>query len=155
VNLLILSLADVDGDFRPLWDYFAVTGMFGLVRPLLLIYIALRFNLFDINNPSIRGKIRIIALLLVTVWTSSFFEIIQAFIPLPQLLSAALIGVVLAFAIGWEEKIFDGLASGGETQMLLSDDDFFEKDDLFRSVMIVLGAVIFYLCLGFIAGGEA
>ena len=154
LNLLILSLADSDGDFRSLWDYFAVIGMFGLVRPLILIYVALRFNLFDINNPQIRGKVRIIALLLVTVWTSSFFEIIQAFIPLPQLLSAALIGVVLAFAIGWEEKIFEGLASGGKKQMLLSEDDYFEKDDLFRSVMIIFGAVILYLCLGFISGSE-
>ena len=108
LNMLVQLILE-DGEFQELWDYFVIEGSFGLLRPLIVIMIALRFNLFELSNEHIRERVRILALLIITVWASGLFEIVQAFVPMPQLLSAALIGVALAFAIGWEDRVFEGL----------------------------------------------
>ena len=153
VNLMVLKIADNESDFRQVWDFFALVGMFGLIRPILIIYIALRFNLFDMTNPKIRGRIRIIALLLATVWTSSLFEIAQAFLPMPQLISAAMIGVMLAFVIGWEDTIFESLSSGSEDIKLALVEDLFVEEDLFRLAMSTVCIATFAIIIGITLGG--
>jgi len=153
VNLVVIKVAENGSDFRQVWDFFALIGMFGLIRPILIIYIALRFNLFDMSNPKIRGRIRIIALLLATVWTSSLFEIVQAFLPMPQLISAAMIGVMLAFVIGWEDTIFETLSSGSEEVRLCLVDDLFVEEDLFRLTMSTVCIVVITAIIGLALGG--
>lgn len=153
INLMILKVSDNGSDFRQVWDFFALVGMFGLIRPILIIYIALRFNLFDMSNPKLRGRIRIIALLLATVWTSSLFEIVQAFLPVPQLISAAMIGVMLAFVIGWEDTIFESLSSGSEEIKLVLVEDLFIEEDLFRLAMSTVCIAIFAAMIGMALGG--
>ena len=153
INLIVIKVAENGSDFRQVWDFFALIGMFGLIRPILIIYIALRFNLFDMTNPKIRGRIRIIALLLATVWTSSLFEIVQAFLPMPQLISAAMIGVMLAFVIGWEDTIFEKLSSGSEEVRLCLVDDLFVEEDLFRVTMSTLCLVVITTIIGLALGG--
>ncbi len=153
VNLVVIKVAENGSDFRQVWDFFALIGMFGLIRPILIIYIALRFNLFDMTNPKIRGRIRIIALLLATVWTSSLFEIVQAFLPMPQLISAAMIGVMLAFVIGWEDTIFEKLSSGSEEVRLCLVDDLFVEEDLFRVTMSTVCLVVITTIIGLALGG--
>ena len=37
-------------------------------------------------------------------------EMLQEIMPIPQVFSAIILGIALAFAIGWEERIFDWLA---------------------------------------------
>jgi len=153
INLVVIKVAENGSDFRQVWDFFALIGMFGLIRPILIIYIALRFNLFDMTNPKIRGRIRIIALLLATVWTSSLFEIVQAFLPMPQLISAAMIGVMLAFVIGWEDTIFEKLSSGSEEVRLCLVDDLFVEEDLFRVTMSTVCLVVITTIIGLALGG--
>jgi len=153
VNLMVIKVSENGSEFRQVWDFFALIGMFGLIRPILIIYIALRFNLFDMSNPQIRGRIRIIALLLATVWTSSLFEIIQAFLPMPQLISAAMIGVMLAFVIGWEDTIFETLSSGSEEVSLYLVDDIFVEEDLFRLTMSTVCIVVITIIIGLALGG--
>ena len=153
LNLIIIKISESGSEFRQVWDFFALIGMFGLIRPILIIYIALRFNLFDMNNPKIRSRIRIIALLLATVWTSSLFEIIQAFLPMPQLISAAMIGVMLAFVIGWEDTIFENLSSGSEEVRLHLVDDLYVEEDLFRLAMSTICMVVITTLIGLALGG--
>jgi len=153
VNLIVIKVAETGSEFRQVWDFFALIGMFGLIRPILIIYIALRFNLFDMSNPKIRGRIRIIALLLATVWTSSLFEIVQAFLPMPQLISAAMIGVMLAFVIGWEDAIFERLSSGSDEVRLRLVDDLFVEEDLFRLAMSTVCLVVITTIIGLALGG--
>jgi len=153
INLIVIKVAENGSEFRQVWDFFALIGMFGLIRPILIIYIALRFNLFDMTNPKIRGRIRIIALLLATVWTSSLFEIVQAFLPMPQLISAAMIGVMLAFVIGWEDTIFEKLSSGSEEVRLCLVDDLFVEEDLFRVTMSTVCLVVITTIIGLALGG--
>jgi len=92
-------------------------------------------------------------LLIITVWASGFFEIIQAFIPLPQLLSAALIGALLAFAIGWEEKLFDNLLSGSGEKMLPVTEDFYDEDDPYLLVMVTGGFLVLCVVFAFLSYG--
>jgi len=153
INLIIYILVPEDGEFKELWEYFVITGSFGLIRPLLLIIVALRFNLFDLTDSTIRGRTRIIALLIITVWASGFFEIFQAFIPMPQLLSAALIGVFLAFAIGWEDRIFENLAESADEKLLPAEDGFFTDDDPYRLMMLTIALTVLVTGLGVMAGG--
>ena len=153
INLAAQYMSSETGEFRELWDYFVVTGIFGLVRPLLLILLVLRFNLIDLTDVSIRGRIRVLSLLIITVWASGFFEIIQAFIPLPQLLSAALIGALLAFAIGWEEKLFDNLLSGSGEKMLPVTEDFYDEDDPYLLVMVTGGFLVLCVVFAFLSYG--
>ena len=65
----------------------------------------------------------------------------------PQLLSAALIGVALAFAIGWEDRVFEGLMESSDA------------NDVFGTVMVKLVMMTvanFSVCLAFVgAGGVA
>tara|TARA_B100000767_G_scaffold2777_1_gene2687 strand:- start:728 stop:2002 length:1275 start_codon:yes stop_codon:yes gene_type:complete len=153
VNLVVIKISPNGTQFRQVWDFFALVGMFGLIRPILIIYIALRFNLFDMSNPKTRGRIRIIALLIATVWTSSLFEIVQAFLPMPQLISAAMIGVMLAFVIGWEDTIFENLSSGSDEVKLYLADDLFVEEDLFRLTMSTICIVVITTLIGLALGG--
>ncbi|MDE0556915.1 MAG: hypothetical protein OSB30_00400 [Candidatus Poseidoniaceae archaeon] len=153
-NYLVQLLVPVDGEFASLWNYFVVTGTFGLIRPLILIIVALRFNLFDLTNEKVRKRTRVIALLIITVWASAFFEIIQAFIPMPQLLSAALIGVFLAFAIGWEDRIFENLADRADEKILPVSEGYFEDEDPYRLMMLTFAVVVLTFGLGILVGGN-
>jgi hypothetical protein len=136
--------------------------LFGLVNvmvvkfigPVLFVYLAIKFNLVDLSKKSIRNKVRLIAVLLATVWASSLFEIIQAFLPVPQILSAAIIGVILSFGIGWEQKIFDGIATISEDDYLSSPKEIFEEPDLFRVVMVTVVFTLLLAMYGLIQGGE-
>ena len=152
---MVVQLVLEDGEFQELWDYFVNQGSYGLLRPLIVILLALRFNLFELLDDHIRGRVRILALLIITVWASGFFEIVQAFVPLPQLLSAALIGVALAFAIGWEDRVFEGLMEDSASRRVPKV-EVFEDGDLYKLVMMTVAGVLFSVCLAFVgAGGVA
>jgi hypothetical protein len=152
---MVVQLVLEEGEFQELWDYFVNQGSYGLLRPLIVILLALRFNLFELLDDQIRGRVRILALLIITVWASGFFEIVQAFVPLPQLLSAALIGVALAFAIGWEDRVFEGLMEDSASRRVPKV-EVFEDGDLYKLVMMTVAGVLFSVCLAFVgAGGVA
>jgi hypothetical protein len=152
--VMVVKFIDINTDFRILWHQFAAAGTFGLIRPVLFVYLAIKFNLVDLSKKSIRNKVRLIAVLLATVWASSLFEIIQAFLPVPQILSAAIIGVILSFGIGWEQKIFDGIATISEDDYLSSPKEIFEEPDLFRVVMVTVVFTLLLAMYGLIQGGE-
>ena len=152
LNMLVQLVLE-EGEFQELWGYFVIEGSFGLLRPLIVILLALRFNLFELTDEHIRGRVRILALLIITVWASGFFEIVQAFVPMPQLLSAALIGVALAFAIGWEDRVFEGLMDDSTTRKV-PQVDFFEDGDLYKLIMMTVAGVLFSVCLGFVGTGS-
>ena len=149
----MVKFIDINSEFRLLWDYFAIAGTFGLIRPVLFVYLAIKFNLVDLSEKTIRNKVRLIAVLLATVWTSSLFEIIQAFLPVPQILSAAMIGVILAFGLGWEQKIFDGIATISEDEYLSGPEGIFEEADLFRIAMVTVVYTLLIAMFGLMQKG--
>ena len=51
------------------------------------------------------------AIILIVVATSATLELVQSVIPINQMITAALLGIIIAFGIGWEEKSFDTLVA--------------------------------------------
>jgi hypothetical protein len=153
LNALVVGFIN-DEEIQSLWDFFVIQGSFGLVRPLIVVFIILKFDLFDMRKDELRRVARLVALLLVSVWVAMVFEILQAFLPVPQLLSAALIGVVLAFAVGWEDRFFEHIAAVSDDAQLMQISAPFDEDDPAR--FMSLGALIMMFCLllGFIVGGS-
>ena len=119
LNALVNGLVD-DPNLSSLWEFFAIRGTYGLVRPLIMVYLLLKFNLIDMRNADVRKVARLVALVLISVWVAMVFEIFQAFLPIPQLLSAAIIGVVLAFLIGWEDRMFENVAKVSDDTQLMT-----------------------------------
>ena len=72
---------------------------------------------------------------------------------MPQLISAAMIGVMLAFVIGWEDTIFETLSSGSEEVSLYLVDDIFVEEDLFRLTMSTVCIVVITIIIGLALGG--
>lgn len=152
MNAVVVGFIE-DENVRNLWDFFVIQGSFGLVRPLIVVFIVLKFDLFDMRKDELRRVARLVALLLVSVWVAMVFEILQAFLPVPQLLSAAFIGVVLAFAVGWEDRFFENIATVSDEAQLMQVNGPFDEDDPAR--FMSLGALIMMFCLllGFLVGG--
>jgi len=152
INALVAGLVE-DYSLSTLWDFFAIRGTYGLVRPLIVVYLLLKFNLIDMGNPKVRKVARLVALVLISVWVAMVFEIFQAFLPIPQLLSAAIIGVVLAFLIGWEDRVFENVAKESEDSQLYLIDNFVEQDDVSRFIAIGLITMVIGCFMAFIYSG--
>ena len=151
-NAMVRGLVD-DPLLSTLWEFFAIRGTYGLVRPLIIVYLLLKFNLINMGNPDVRRVARLVALVLISVWVAMVFEIFQAFLPIPQLLSAAIIGVVLAFLIGWEDRVFEDVARESEDSQLSIIDEFVEQDDVSRFIALGLLTMIIGCFLAFVISG--
>tara|TARA_B100000035_G_scaffold193752_1_gene165402 strand:+ start:760 stop:2121 length:1362 start_codon:yes stop_codon:yes gene_type:complete len=151
-NAMVRGLVD-DPLLSALWEFFAIRGTYGLVRPLIIVYLLLKFNLINMGNPEVRKVARLVALVLISVWVAMVFEIFQAFLPIPQLLSAAIIGVVLAFLIGWEDRVFEDVARESEDSQLSIIDEFVEQDDVSRFIALGLLTMIIGCFLAFVISG--
>ena len=151
-NAMVRGLVD-DPLLSALWEFFAIRGTYGLVRPLIIVYLLLKFNLINMGNPEVRRVARLVALVLISVWVAMVFEIFQAFLPIPQLLSAAIIGVVLAFLIGWEDRVFEDVARESEDSQLSIIDEFVEQDDVSRFIALGLLTMIIGCFLAFVISG--
>lgn len=152
LNALVNGLVE-DSNLSSLWNFFAIRGTYGLVRPLLIVYLLLKFNLINMGNSEVRKVARLVALVLISVWVAMVFEIFQAFLPIPQLLSAAIIGVVLAFLIGWEDRMFENVAKDSEDSQLHIIDEFVEPDDVSRFITMGLITMIIGCFLAFVKTG--
>ena len=83
---------------------------FTIIRPLIAMYILLRFNLIEINEET-KPQAKTMSIVLIVVATSAILELVQSIIPINQMISAALLGILIALGLGWEEKSFQSLVS--------------------------------------------
>ena len=97
-------------DLLQIWSIFTTQLHFTIARPIIAMYILLKFGLFDINNET-KPMAKMMSIILIVVATSAILELVQAVIPINEMISAALLGVIIAFGIGWEEKSFQNLLS--------------------------------------------
>jgi hypothetical protein len=79
------------------------------MRPLIAMFVLLKFGLFNIDEET-KPMAKIMTIILIVVATSAILELIQSIIPINQMISAALLGIIIALGIGWEERSFDRLA---------------------------------------------
>ena len=97
-------------DILQIWSVFTTNLHFTIARPIIAMYILLKFGLFDINDET-KPMAKMMSIILIVVATSAILELVQAVIPINQMISAALLGIIIAFGIGWEEKSFNNLVS--------------------------------------------
>ena len=97
-------------DLLQIWSIFTTQLHFTIARPIIAMYILLKFGLFDINTET-KPMAKMMSIILIVVATSAILELVQAVIPINEMISAALLGVIIAFGIGWEEKSFQNLVS--------------------------------------------
>ena len=99
---------DTKNDILELWSIFTTNLHFTIARPIIAMYILLKFGLFDINEKT-KPMAKMMSIILIVVATSAILELIQSVIPINQMITAALLGIIIAFGIGWEEKSFHKL----------------------------------------------
>tara|TARA_B100001250_G_C19797964_1_gene789682 strand:- start:1561 stop:2478 length:918 start_codon:yes stop_codon:yes gene_type:complete len=115
LSFFVLSMGDADdnwalssdSNFKDLWKIFTNQTHFSIARPLIATFILLSFGLIDVSS---KGNLRIakgMAVILIVVATAALLEMVQFIIPLSEVLSAGLLGIVVAIGIGWEERAFD------------------------------------------------
>lgn len=91
------------------WQSFTSLFHFYIGRPLLFMILLFRFNLVDTGTAEQSNLSRITIMLVVVTAATGIMEMLQEMMPIPQVFSAIILGMALAFAIGWEERIFDWL----------------------------------------------
>ena len=106
----IFGLGETGQTVQVLWKTFTTQMHFTILRSLIAMYILLKYGFFDINDET-KPLAKLMAIILIVVATSATLELVQSIIPINQMLTAALLGIIIAFGIGWEEKSFDSLVA--------------------------------------------
>ena len=88
-----------------IWSGLTTDVLAFLFVPLLFVYVLIQYRLVESSSDENRNLLRIMILLLILIVSSSFIELVQSLIPIPQMVTASLLAIAVAFFIGWEEKI--------------------------------------------------
>ncbi len=91
------------------WQTFTSLFHFYIGRPLLFMILLFKFNLVDTGSAEKSNLSRITIMLVVVTAATGIMEMLQEIMPIPEVFSAIILGIALAFAIGWEERIFEWL----------------------------------------------
>ena len=98
-----------------IWYDFTSEALVYLYTPILFMFILLHYDLVDTKHLENRWGIRIIVILMLLIVSSTVLELIQSFLPIPQMISSAALAIVVGIFIGWEEKIVNSLIDGSES----------------------------------------
>ena len=153
VNSCMYSVCEDYPETYDIWYNFTTNALVYLFTPLIAMYIILNFDIIDSGSKENRWMTRIIVILMLLIVSSSMIELLQSFLPVPQMVSSAILAMVVAIFIGWEERIMLKLVEEGESisNKLISLNelnipDIEDRDlKLFSKAMSVL--VVFVLLL--------
>ena len=127
-----------------MWATFTTSMHFTIIRPLIAMYILLRFSLIEINDET-KPLAKTMSIVLIVVATSAILELIQSIIPINQMISAALLGIIIALGLGWEEKSFQTLvANPGQLRENIDNRWFPELDIPRRNIGRIEIACLIY-----------
>ncbi len=137
-----------------IWYKFTTEALLLLFTPLMVMYILLHFDVIDSEAEQNRWMTRIIVILMLLIVSSTMIELLQSFLPVSSMISSAILAMVVAIFIGWEERIMNTLIAEGESisKKLASLDELHEPNisdndlQLFSKSMGVLTGIIFVLC---------
>ena len=137
-----------------IWYKFTTEALLLLFTPLMVMYILLHFDVIDSEAEQNRWMTRIIVILMLLIVSSTMIELLQSFLPVSSMISSAILAMVVAIFIGWEERIMNTLIAEGESisKKLATLEELHEPDisdhdiQLFSKSMGVLTAIIIVLC---------
>ena len=95
-----------------IWYDFTSEALVYLYTPILFMFILLHYDIVDTKREENRWLIRIIVILMLLIVSSTILELIQSFLPIPDMISSAALAIVVGIFIGWEEKIVSSLIEG-------------------------------------------
>ena len=95
-----------------IWYDFTSEALVYLYTPILFMFILLHYDIVDTKSKENRWLIRIIVILMLLIVSSTILELIQSFLPIPDMISSAALAIVVGIFIGWEEKIVSSLIEG-------------------------------------------
>lgn len=98
-----------------IWYDFTSESLVYLYTPILFMFLLLKYDLIDTQSGNNKWLIRIIVILLLLIVSSTVLELVQSFLPIPEMISSAALAIIVAIFIGWEEKIVTQLISGAES----------------------------------------
>jgi hypothetical protein len=160
IGYTILSSTSIDwwdaGDtsLAQIWVTLTSSMHFTVVRPLIGMYILLRFGLFD-TSEEMKPRAKMMVIILIVIATSALLELVQAIIPINEMFSAALLGIIVAFGIGWEERSFDNLVNSPSSMKDGVDERWYPEielpNNLFKNIdAAVFITIITFLLIGFL-----
>lgn len=141
--------------WQQIWSEITTTLHFTMMRPILGLYILFRYGLIRISEDNEQvGKAT--AIVLIVVATSALLEIVQSLIPLTEMLSAGILGIAIAFGIGWEERSFQSLISNPLRfplrtrgayfpELAFDKSEYYKLDKALTAILIFFGFVAFIL----------
>ena len=141
--------------WQQIWSEITTTLHFTMMRPILGLYILFRYGLIRISEDNEQvGKAT--AIVLIVVATSALLEIVQSLIPLTEMLSAGILGIAIAFGIGWEERSFQSLISNPLRfplrtkgayfpELTFDKSEYYKLDKAMTAMLIFFGFVAFIL----------
>ena len=141
--------------WQQIWSEITTTLHFTMMRPILGLYILFRYGLIRISEDNEQvGKAT--AIVLIVVATSALLEIVQSLIPLTEMLSAGILGIAIAFGIGWEERSFQSLISSPLRfplrtkgayfpELTFDKSEYYKLDKALTAILIFFGFVAFIL----------
>ena len=141
--------------WQQIWTEITTTLHFTMMRPILGLYILFRYGLIRISEDNEQvGKAT--AIVLIVVATSALLEIVQSLIPLTEMLSAGILGIAIAFGIGWEERSFQSLISNPLRfplrtkgayfpELTFDKSEYYKLDKAMTAILIFFGFVAFIL----------
>tara|TARA_B100000900_G_scaffold181560_2_gene154027 strand:+ start:2427 stop:3767 length:1341 start_codon:yes stop_codon:yes gene_type:complete len=95
-----------------IWYDFTSEALVYLYTPILFMFILLHYDIVDTKSDENRWLIRIIVILMLLIVSSTILELIQSFLPIPDMISSAALAIVVGIFIGWEERIVNSLIDG-------------------------------------------
>ena len=137
-----------------IWYKFTTEALLLLFTPLMVMYILLHFDVIDTEAENNQWMTRIIVILMLLIVSSTMIELLQSFLPVSQMVSSAILAMVVAIFIGWEERIMSSLIGEGESvskklkslgelhETKISDEEL----QIFSKLMGVLTTIIIILC---------
>lgn len=98
-----------------IWYDFTSEALVYLYTPILFMFILLHYDIVDTKREENRWLIRIIVILMLLIVSSTILELIQSFLPIPDMISSAALAIVVGIFIGWEERIVNSLIDDSES----------------------------------------
>jgi len=136
--------------WQSIWTESTSSVHFTMMRPILGLYIIFHYGLIRISEDNEQLS-KTVAIVLMVVATSALLEIIQSLIPLTEMLSAGILGIAIAFGIGWEERSFQSLISNPLRFPIRVRGRYFPELDFERSEYQALNKMMSIL-IGFMIG---
>lgn len=129
-----------------LWSVFTTSLHFTVIRPIIAMYILLKFGLFDIDEDT-KPMAKLMSIILIVVATSALLELLQSILPINQMISAALLGIIIALGLGWEEKSFHRLVTNPANMRIGLDKKWFPELDIPRKYISRIDVACMIYCI--------